>query len=241
MEAEAQVRTSLAPRRRTRLQFGLRTLLVVTTVFAVWLGLTMARVRKERSAVKALQAAGASILYNYQSTGDRSWARTAQPQGPKWVRAILGGEYYDRPIFVSVQADAAGRDWIDAVNALTSVKTLYVYDATDDVVKRIKSPALEELHFSGSSINARGLESLAQLPNLRRLDLWNCAINDAAIPWLVKMPKLRYLSASGTQISAEGLGELQRQRSHLTVEHHQRVRYLYDPRNRAPAVGSLFG
>jgi hypothetical protein len=216
-------------------------LLVVTTVFAVWLGLTMARVRQQRSAVQALQAANASILYNYQSTGERSWARTAKPQGAKWLRAVLGGEYYDRPVWVSVHGDALGGNWVNAVNALTTVKTLRISGVTDDVITRLTSSGIEELRLSESSISARALESLAQLPKLRRLELASCPITDAdvaqfaklpaleilsledapvtdaAIPSIAKIPKLRCLCLWGTQISAKRVGELQRQRSHLMV------------------------
>jgi hypothetical protein len=47
----------MKPRRRY-LTFSLRTLFVLTTAFAIWLGVVVNRAREQREAIKAIEALG---------------------------------------------------------------------------------------------------------------------------------------------------------------------------------------
>ena len=71
------------PRRihcRRYLTFSLRTLFVLTTALAVWLGVIVNRAHRQREAVRAIEALGGTIEYE----------RTA---GPKWLRQLIGDEF----------------------------------------------------------------------------------------------------------------------------------------------------
>ena len=51
---------------RRLLQFRLRTILLLTTVVAIWLGWWMTSARQQREAVAALRKIGAYISYDFQ-------------------------------------------------------------------------------------------------------------------------------------------------------------------------------
>lgn len=100
---------------------------------------------------------------------------------------------------------------------------------------------LQWLHFKASHLSGEHLQSLAQIPLLRRLDLCNCdvsddeapylelfdalphfnelwlegtAISDAALPFISKISRLEWLILGHTQITDEGLNHVQ-QLTHL--------------------------
>lgn len=52
---------------RRRLQFSLRTFLIILTVLAVWLGNAVNRAREQREVVKAIEALGGTVQYNWQT------------------------------------------------------------------------------------------------------------------------------------------------------------------------------
>ena len=65
------------PKRRW-LQFSLRTLMVVVTVFCIWMGITAKRARLQKQAVEAVLEAGGRIIYEHQETN-------SDPPGPEWL------------------------------------------------------------------------------------------------------------------------------------------------------------
>ena len=56
-------------RTRRWLQYSLRSFLVVLTAFAIWLGVAVNRAREQREAVKAIEALGGTVTYDFQVTG----------------------------------------------------------------------------------------------------------------------------------------------------------------------------
>lgn len=97
---------------RRRFQFSLRTLLVLLTALAIWLGFTVNRAQVQKKAVRAIEAAGGVVQYDWQpklkpqSGGTVSVAYQAshwtnvltpesgQPGGPAWLRRLIGDDYF---------------------------------------------------------------------------------------------------------------------------------------------------
>jgi hypothetical protein len=233
-----------AAARRLRFRFGMRTLLLVLTLAAVWLGLTMQAVRTQRAAVAQLQAANGSLLYDYQSNGVASWSRTAQPLGPQWLRRLIGPEYFDKPVLASVTPHVRSDDWVQAVNNLPTLKRLHLSggNVTDESIQRMTpSSALSELHVRYAQLSAEGVASLEKFPNLRRLDLSgpavtdevvarlvalpslvdlgleNTAASDASVSVLVKLPRLRRVMVFGNRLTETGVEKLQHERPDVVV------------------------
>jgi hypothetical protein len=84
----------MTPTRRW-LQYSLRSFLVVLTAFAIWLGVAVNRAREQREAVKAVEAMGGVVLYDWhisQIGNAPAW----EPQGPVWLRLFIGNEYFQK-------------------------------------------------------------------------------------------------------------------------------------------------
>jgi hypothetical protein len=107
---------SAKPRRRW-FQFSLRSLLILITVLAVWLGLQVNRVNRQRRAVEAITELGGQFSYDYQrkpglSGGvfirgtmgpvPHSYSDRVEPPGPAWLRRLMGEHYFVTPVRLSI-------------------------------------------------------------------------------------------------------------------------------------------
>src|SRR6185312_3759623 len=79
-----------AVRSRRYLTFSLRSLFVVTTALAVWLGIVVNRAREQREAVKAIEAVGGYVVYDWE------WNTPVpeEPPGPAWLRRLTGDDFF---------------------------------------------------------------------------------------------------------------------------------------------------
>ena len=80
--------------------FRLRTLFVLTTILVVWFGVVVNRAYEQREAVRAMKALGAMVFYDWQLGRPRGIKnflprpRQAEPPGPKWLRRVIGDEFF---------------------------------------------------------------------------------------------------------------------------------------------------
>lgn len=102
---------------RRWLQYSLRSFLVLLTALAVWLGVVVNRAREQREAVKAIEAAGGTVTYDFQITGvpfdgtpdlphvvERFFDPYAEPPGPLWLRRLIGDDFFQEPVAVNFLA-----------------------------------------------------------------------------------------------------------------------------------------
>src|SRR5262245_41488003 len=82
-------------------QFSVRTLLVVVAVLCVLLAVTMERARRQRAAVSALRAAGASVFYEHEHDG-RIGGTFQNPLAspPSWAERLLGEDFFHNVVSV---------------------------------------------------------------------------------------------------------------------------------------------
>lgn len=162
------------PRRRW-FQFSLGSLLLVMTVFGIWLGLRMDRARRQERAVAVLRERGDvqydSIFVNMSNP--KRFVRPA-PYGPKWLRAIVGNDFFDR------------------------VRAVWVYKATtdDDLTYLEDLPDVESLIISSPQVTGSGLEHLRGLGSLKELILGGKNLTGADLAPLQELQELRYLMVS---------------------------------------------
>ena len=93
--------------KRRWFQFSLRTLLIFTLIFAVacaWFTGKVERKRRERAAVEALVKKGARVTYDY------NLVRSATPPGPRWVRWLLGENYFSEVVWVNMFGNVGDDD-----------------------------------------------------------------------------------------------------------------------------------
>src|SRR5690349_9024205 len=74
--------------KRRWLRYSLRTLLLLVTLFCVWLGIQVDRAHKQQHAVRELRRLGGRVLYDCRPDTDR------EPSGPAWLRKLIGQDYF---------------------------------------------------------------------------------------------------------------------------------------------------
>ena len=90
---------------RRWLGFSLRTLFVVVTALAVWLGYQTNRATKQRRAVERLQELQVQIIYDWQNNrGDfGTIIPNASPPAPDWLRRLVGEHYFTRVVALNFE------------------------------------------------------------------------------------------------------------------------------------------
>ena len=163
--------TTDQPKPRPRwLQFSLRTLFVVVTVFCIWMGFTAKRARDQRLAVEVLLELGGTVAYEHEVDGEGNIydeigvsfsgiirfvpilqpIKRPAPPGPEWLRQLMGDEF-----FYSV--------------AIIRLNKSQVNDLSLAAIRRL--PNLNTLVLIGPEITYAELVQLEGLTNLQTLDL----------------------------------------------------------------------
>ena len=115
--------------RRRYLTFSLRTLFVLLTALAVWLGVVVNRAHQEREAVKAIQAISGKCIYYWELEQYFDLVKKS-PGGSTWLRRTIGDDFFDD---VAVVYFASERDCIEGIphlQRLRRLKFVTVYSQT---------------------------------------------------------------------------------------------------------------
>jgi hypothetical protein len=193
---EAEPPKADPPKRKRRwFQFSLRTLMIFTLMCAIpcaWLGSKIARKRKEREAVAAIEALGGYVWYDYQAAapGGPPWASPAEPYGPDWLRSFLGNDFFSEVTGVSLQdANVSDADLVN-LEGLSHLESL-------NLVGRI-------------NVTDVGLIDIRGLAQLRMLDLQRTNVSDVGVANLKGLGRLKTLYLYGTKVTVAGVNELRR-------------------------------
>ena len=163
--------------RRRYLTFSLRTLFILLTAFAVWLGVAVNRAREQREAVEAIEALGGAVFYDFQEkpiTHKETRFKTyfdpeATPDDMMLFRQLLGNDALSEIVSV----DLSFRDVTDAdllpLQNLRRLKVLSldynprITDGGLDHLKRLTSLIFLDLGYvRASSISRAKLDELAK-------------------------------------------------------------------------------
>lgn len=190
--------------RRPWFRFSVRTLLVLITLLSVWLAIQANRARHQKTAVDEIIAAGGQVLYDYEpsrfekarrlveaaETGLPPPAFVKEPGGPKWLRQLIGNEYFQHV----VEVDLRGAHWTD----------------TESVLRHIASLSdLERLFLIRADMSDEELRHIGQLTKLKLLVIRDNEITDGALVHLYSLCRLEQLNVINTKVSAEGVANLQ--------------------------------
>lgn len=203
---------------KRRLQFRLRSLLILMTIAAAglaWLAYERRRIADRREALNAL--------------GTELRSRDDQPAWRVW---LLGD---DSPGYASlIYVNIAGLRLVESMSRLVAA-TFYVYDDTKvhlghlSSLRRLESlnlsfarfadaelkhiaelPCLQELVLERATVNDNGVQHLARMAHLKGLYLDGTAITDKGLSYVGQLTGLKTLSLSSTLITDEGLVHLKR-------------------------------
>ncbi|MHC4398485.1 MAG: leucine-rich repeat domain-containing protein [Planctomycetota bacterium] len=182
---------------RRRFQFRLRTLLILMAVFAVWLGLTADRARRQKRAVEAISEMGGEFCYDYQAQPQadgpgKSYSYRVEPPGPRWLRQLLGDHYFITAVRLLVRDQ----------RVIDEGRLEYLDDLPD----------LEQLMFYNVELRDRDLAHLKHLPNLRLLLFGRGTLSGDDGPrqfdFLESCPRLEVLSARNSHFGDRGAAHL---------------------------------
>jgi hypothetical protein len=182
--------TTPTPKRRW-FQYSLRTLLVFVTRCAVarsWLAVKLQQARRQREVVAEIRKVGAVVYHDWESDGNLTALPNPHPPWPKWLRSLLGDDFFQ------------------------SVIQIYFYteEATDAEVEHLRGLSqLKELELGGTHVTDAGLEHLRGMSRLTELDLGFTQVTDAGLGHLKGLSQLQYLDLRTMQVTDGGVKRLQ--------------------------------
>lgn len=164
---------------RCRCQYSLRTLVLACTFLAVLLAWATSKANRQRRAVAFLKQCGDCVLYDYEQTDLVLAPYFAEhpptPPGPKWLRQLLGVDYFANVVYVQSSGVLSDAD-LRFLHDVPELEVLHFTDrnVSDDDVTHISScHRLKRLTLNGTNISKVGLLRLCALKNLELLDLHN--------------------------------------------------------------------
>lgn len=223
-------------KRRRWLQFSLRTLFVVMTIVAVWLGMIMHKARKLRQSVDAITAAGGAVYFHHQMEQQKL---DATPPGPAWLRRLVGDEPFVTPFYVELRGPDVTDEFIaEHLRSMTSLEEVDIEspNVTDAALAHLRSMRhLHRLFLDCPRLTDAALPHVASLRELYRLSL-NCPrLTDASLSHIATLPKLGGLELNSPHLTASGLDQLQPLkhlefvRSYRHLENQRVIRSLLHP------------
>ncbi|MBW3597190.1 MAG: hypothetical protein KY475_07935, partial [Planctomycetes bacterium] len=206
---------------RLRPRFGLRMLLVVVTIFGVWLGVQVHFARHERQAHEAIAPLARMIEYDFQYDGDGEYVSDAELHTPPWLQELVGEEFFRRIHTIrfspqTTDADLAGvRDRLENLRSLRRIDLAGAREVSDEGLGHLRGlHRLKTLDLRTTSISNAGIAMLADLPNLEELQLgslgWppNRSVDDGGLLRVSQMGSLRDLYLWGGSFTDAGLEHL---------------------------------
>jgi hypothetical protein len=211
-------------KRRRWFRVSLRALMLSVLAVAVFLGYEVNKAKRQRAAVEAVKKAGGSVHYDYEfANGKLTPGR--EPEGPRWLRGLLGDEYFQHIEQVDLLYDDSSGKWdfnkedrpCDAVLALlrgmAGLKTLFLKggQATDEGLRHIGTlRGLEDLVIIDAwGVTDDGVAHLSGLRNLKSVCINRSVITDESLVLLSRLPQMETISLSGPDFTDSGLTRLE--------------------------------
>ena len=139
--------TDKAKPKRRFFRYSLRTLMLVVTVFCVWLGIISMRARDQRLAVEAIEELGGKVIYEHQFGGQPVvtksgyiWEGAGPSPGPAWLRRIVGDEYFFTVTTVYLKGSKFTDASLEAIKRLRSFERLTLHETaiTDEALVELR-------------------------------------------------------------------------------------------------------
>jgi hypothetical protein len=203
---------ALKPKRRW-FQYRLRTLLLLMTVVAVWMGFWADRARRQEQAVNKVQELGGHLAFAFQFDSQGNWKKNPKPKAPAWVRNAIGEHYF---LSVTILNFDEGSDPTDedltVLRDLPDLRELTLMNGrriTDQGLMNISElKQLRVLALNGTGITGSGLRHIRSCRELEGLTLDDTPLTDQGLAHLEQLPKLEWLHLSNTKVTDKGLTHL---------------------------------
>jgi hypothetical protein len=201
-------------KKRRWLQFSLRSMLILTALISAWLAFYYVPAKRADRAIKALQAVGVQVSYDYQhvpGTSEHGYSYQVPPPGLPLVRAIFGAGFFQHADQVILDHKPLKADDVSLVERLPTISDLWLDGCgigDESMVYLSNLRHLDFLLLRDNQITDLGLPQLENLTALETLDLTNNRITNDGLAYLAKLTNLKALWLDGTDISDDGLKHL---------------------------------
>jgi hypothetical protein len=130
----------------------------------------MEQKRNEREAVDAIRAAGGMVRYDYQYDPSGKPQPNALPNGPDWLRGLLGNDFFSEVDSVYVYDQRRCREILSGpIQTLTN---------------------LRRLHLISAGISDDNLDFVAHLSHLKTLDVRGYKVTDLGQAKICKFARI---------------------------------------------------
>jgi hypothetical protein len=160
------------PVRRFRPRFRLRTLLVLLTLLACWLGYQVWRWNEHDKAIAELRSFGASLSF------------LKERSAPKWLTAIFGEKRFRRLTDVNLHRMPATDEHLRMISQFPHLETVVNNGSkvTDAGLKYLSGMSkLWWLEMEWINIGDEGLADLKDLPSLKTLRLTDSRVSNEGV------------------------------------------------------------
>lgn len=189
------------------IRFRLRSLLVLSAVFSIWLAIHVTSTRHQKEAVKAIQGYGGWVRYDFQYPSGLYSHKDFDPKAgswvPLWALDLLGIDFFHAVVHVSLNysEDSGTRQEND--------------NRSDEALQHLPMlPKLRTLLLQDTQVTDSSMLHIGQLTNLENLLMWDAIrVSDKGTTYLRPLKKLKYIHLSNSQITDKSLkvfGELSR-------------------------------
>ena len=176
---------------RRSLRFTLRSLLLLITLTALWLGVNVHRANQQRRAVQRITQRGGNVRYDYQFAANGNPNPNLDSSHPAWLRRFVGDDFLHN-------VESVGLDFLDD-------------PVRDEDLRLLKHlPRVRLLYLGGGKITDDGLAHLQHLRRLELLVLAKNPITGEGIPYLARLPRLEWIDLSWTKVDDAHLAGLAR-------------------------------
>ncbi len=201
--AETTDRPAVNTKKRGRMQFTTKALLVLTALLAAgaaWVGYRAHETRKEWAAYNEITRLGGTVLFSHNYAWHGGIDYGAPFPGPEIVRKILGENAFSQVKLVNLSGtrldDKLLADLKPHLEACTRLKVL---------------------DLGQTSVTGPGLASIGNLSWLKKLIVYGLPLGDDDVKYLAGLQELEEINITGTRISPEGVTELCKLLPRVTV------------------------
>ena len=202
--------------RRRFLQVSLRTLLILTTLVAVVLGILTRvhhRVQEQKFAVARIKALGGQVEYDYEE-GKSSPKQKRTPPGWPWLRQLVGDEYFQDVVGITLDGTPVSDADLGVIGKLRGVKTLSANGREKTGYHRYFSRPFKIPEPVFSRITDDGIRRLGPQRNLVVAMLAHTSVGDEGVKEIAHWQNLEVLNLDCTHVTSSGM-ELLENLEHL--------------------------
>jgi hypothetical protein len=193
-------------------QFNLRSLLVLTTLFAIPFGIyayhrhTTAR---QIAIVKRLKEMGGRLMM-YEWANDANW-KEGNRTYPEWLEKYLGQDGLYAVNTLYLESQESPDEILKQASELLRLRLLRMPDCkitADSLRPLVSLRHLEWLELFETPADDQCVHTISKIKSLKKLDLRSTKITDGCIDDIVSLPNLTELLIIDTGLSASGIDRL---------------------------------